>query len=109
KLVGKWRPSFGPIDLTATIAHKGRVPSLRERYDMATGNPALGPEMIDHFELRGSYTIDRLKPEVAPFYKRTRGTVRVSTDPADMGKAINLGKLRIVGADAQARVRIIDK
>lgn len=108
KLAVKWRPRFGPLELSATAGRKGRVPSLRERFDLTTGNPALGPEMASTGEVRAIYDIeDRIKLEVAPFYKRTNGTVRVSLDPADMGKLTNLGKLSIYGVDTQARVEII--
>jgi outer membrane receptor protein involved in Fe transport len=107
KLVGRWKPSYGPIELTATLARKGRVPSLRERYDLNNGNPALGPEMIDHAEVRGTFRNDLVKVEAAPFYKRTTGTVRASVDPADMGMLINLGKLDIYGVDTQARVQVV--
>ncbi len=108
KLVVKWRPGFGPLELSATGARKGRVPSLRERFDLASGNPALGPEMASHGELRAAYDVkQRVTLEVAPFYKRTRGTVRTSIDPADMGMLINLGKLTIYGIDTQARVQVL--
>jgi outer membrane cobalamin receptor len=107
KLVGKWKPSFGPFELTATVARKGRVPSLRERFDLNNGNPALGPEMIDHAEVRGTFQNDLVKLEAAPFYKRTTGTVRASVDAADMGMLINLGKLDIYGIDTQARVQVM--
>src|SRR5262249_10842990 len=50
KLVARWRPSYGPLDLTATAARKGRTPSLRERFQPGQGNPSLGPEIIDHAE-----------------------------------------------------------
>ena len=107
KLVVKWRPGYGPLQLAATLARKGRVPSLRERFDLATCNPALGPELATHAELRARYEItDRVAVEVAPFYKRTHGTVRASTDPADMGKLVNLGDLSIYGVDTEARVRV---
>ena len=59
KLVVKWRPAFGPLELTATGGRKGRVPSLRERFDLAVGNPALGPEHASHAELRASYDDQR--------------------------------------------------
>ncbi len=107
KLVGNWKPSFGPFELTATLARKGRVPSLRERFDLNNGNPALGPEMIDHAELRGILRNDLVKVEVAPFYKRTTGSVRASVDPVDMGKLINLGKLDIYGVDTSSRVQVL--
>jgi outer membrane receptor protein involved in Fe transport len=41
---------------------------------------------------------------VAPFYKRTTGTVRASTDPADMGMLVNLGTLSFYGVDTNIRV-----
>ncbi|HET9988734.1 MAG TPA: TonB-dependent receptor plug domain-containing protein, partial [Kofleriaceae bacterium] len=107
KLTGKWRPGYSSFELDATVARKGRVPSLRERFDPAIGNPALGPEMVDHFELRGIEQItDQLRVEVAPFYKHSTGTVRASTDPADLGKLINLGILNYYGADVIARAKL---
>lgn len=108
KLVGKWKPSFGPVELTATLARKGRVPSLRERFDLNTGNPALGPEIINQGEVRARYADDRFDISAAPYYKRTDGTVRASTDPADMGNLVNLGELDIYGIDTHARVQVID-
>jgi outer membrane receptor protein involved in Fe transport len=107
KLVAKWRPGYGHLELTATGARKGRVPSLRERFDPANGNPALGPEMATHAELRAVESIaDRFRLEAAPFYKQTTGTVRASANPMDMGKLINLGTLDFWGADLIARVRV---
>ena len=107
KLVGRWRPRFGDVTLVGTIARKGRLPSLRERFDPTDGNPALGPEMIDHAEVRALYQLnDRVRVELAPFYKHTTGTIRASTDPMMIGKLINLGTLDFWGADAIARVRV---
>ena len=107
KLTAKWRPQFGSLELDATAARKGRVPSLRERFDAATGNPALGPEMIDHLELRAIEQLtDQLRIEIAPFFKHSTGTVRASLDPVDMGHLINLGKLNYYGADVIARVKV---
>lgn len=105
KLSAKWRPSFGPLEVQATAGRKGRVPSLRERFDSTDGNPELGPEIANTGEVRAIYDIkDRIKLEVAPFYKRTNGTVRASIDT---GKQTNLGKLSIYGVDTQARVEVI--
>ncbi len=106
KLATRWRPSFGPLEIVGTIARKGRVPSLRERFEPG-GNAALGPEQATHLELRGKYeTKDRYRLEAAPFVKYTDGTVRASTDPADMGMLINLGKVKYYGVDTQARVTL---
>ncbi len=108
KLVGRYKPRQD-LELTATTGYKGRVPSLRERYDAAIGNPALGPEHALHAELRAVEQRGGLKIELAPFYRRTTGTVRVSTDPVDMGKLINLGKVRFYGVDVQARGNVQPK
>jgi len=107
KLVGRWRPHYGGLELTATLGRKGRVPSLRERFDPQSGNPKLGPEIADHAEVRAIESItDRLRIEAAPFYKHTTGTVRASIDPADAGHLVNLGAVDFWGADVIARVRV---
>ncbi len=108
KLVAKWRPAYGPIELSATGARKGRVPSLRERFDAASGgNAALAPEHATHAEVRAVGEIkDRFRFEVAPFYRHTTGTIRRSTDPADMGKLVNLDRLDLYGIDVSGRVHV---
>ncbi len=105
KLVAKFKPR-PDLELTATTGYKGRVPSLRERFDAAIGNPALGPEKAAHAELRGAYTRGRLKLETAPFFKHTTGIIRVSTDAMDMGKLSNLGRVNFWGVDSSARVMV---
>jgi hypothetical protein len=105
KLVGRWRPSYGPVELALTGARKGRVPSLRERFEPG-GNPALAPEQATHTVLRTIYNRGRLRLEAAPFYRRTNGTVRASTDPADMGMLVNLGTLDFYGIDTAVRVAL---
>ncbi|HSD88505.1 MAG TPA: TonB-dependent receptor, partial [Kofleriaceae bacterium] len=108
KLVGRWRPSYGPIELTATGARKGRVPSLRERFDSSMGgNTGLDPEFASLAELRAIAEVkDRYRVEVASFFKRTNGTIRRSTDPADMGKLANLDQLDAYGVDVIARATV---
>jgi outer membrane receptor protein involved in Fe transport len=114
KFVAKWRPNYGSLklgshelgslELVATLARKGRVPSLRERFDPLSGNPALGPEKASHAELRAIETIDdRVRIEAAPFYKRTTGTIIAGPN---MGQDINLGTVDFWGADVIARVRV---
>ncbi len=107
KLVAKWRPNYGSLDLTATLARKGRTPSLRERFDPVQGNPALGPEMIDHAEIRAIEQVtDKLRFEAAPFYKHSTGTIRASMMPGAGQKLINLGTLDYYGIDLVGRVRV---
>jgi outer membrane receptor protein involved in Fe transport len=105
KLVGKYK-ARETLELTATSGYKGRVPSLRERFDGMNGNESLGPEKALHAEIRAVEQRDRLRLEVAPFYRRTTGTVRSSTDPADNGKLVNLGDVDIYGIDTLARVLV---
>jgi hypothetical protein len=103
KAVARYRPR-NDLELTATAAYKGRVPSLRERFD-ENGNRELGPERIAHAELRAIERIaDRLHLELAPYTKRSTGTIRSSLDPMDMGKLINLCDVTFWGVDTQARV-----
>jgi outer membrane receptor protein involved in Fe transport len=110
KLVAKYKPRKH-LELVATGGHKGRVPSLRERFDLSTGNPALGPEKAWHAELRVVEQLgQRLRVEVAPFYRRTTGTIRLVQDPdqpEDPNALIsgNLGRINFLGVDAQARYR----
>lgn len=104
KAVVKYRP-LDDLELTATAAYKGRVPSLRERFDVDFGNPGLGPEQVAHGELRAvEHLAGLLHLELAPYYKRATGTVRSSVDPMDMGQLTNLGTITFFGVDAVARV-----
>jgi len=116
KLVGKYRP-VQDLELTATGGYKGRVPSLRERFDAATGNPELGPEYARHAEVRMIWeglrsaalgSVDdpapRVRLEVAPFTRKTTGSSRVSLDT---GKLENLDDVFFYGIDLQARVAVV--
>ena len=104
KAVAKVKP-LQDLEVTATGAYKGRVPSLRERFDAVNGNPDLGPERIAHAELRAAEHIaDRLHVELAPYYKHSTGTIRASVDPMNLGQLINLGSVNFWGVDGQARV-----
>jgi outer membrane receptor protein involved in Fe transport len=108
KLAAKLKP-VSHLELTATTGYKGRVPTLRERFDLQTGNPALGPERALHAELRAVEQYRGLRLEVAPFYRQTHGTVRASPEVADMGKLVNLGELDIYGIDLQGKLAILDE
>jgi outer membrane receptor protein involved in Fe transport len=104
KAVVKYRP-VQELELTATGAYKGRVPSLRELFDTANGNPDLGPERIAHAELRAVGHVNELVHlEVAPYYKHSTGTIVASQDPGDLGRLVNLGVVNYWGVDTMARV-----
>lgn len=109
RLVARYRPRKD-LELVATGGRKGRVPSLRERFDLDTGNPSLGPEKAWHAELRATLQLgQRLRVEGAPFYRRADGIIRLVDDPEsdDPTKMIsgNLGRTTFLGVDTQARYR----
>ncbi|HEX5060491.1 MAG TPA: TonB-dependent receptor [Kofleriaceae bacterium] len=110
KLVGKWRPNFGNLEVTATGARKGRVPSLRERFQPGLGDPDLAPEIINHGEVRAiEHIANRIHIELATFARYQQGTIIGTTQPPDVGKLINLGTVTVGGIDVLARVRIHPK
>jgi hypothetical protein len=106
KLVGRWRPRAA-LEVVATFARKGRTPSLRERFDLSIGNPAIGPELASHGEVRLIARPRWGQLEVAPFVRRTTGTVRVAP-PGDpmVGKFVNLGQLDLHGVDLLATLHV---
>lgn len=111
KLVVKYRPSYGHLELATTLGRKGRVPSLRERFDFVDGgNPALAPEMADHVEIRAiEQATDKLRLELAPFYRYTNGIIRFDTDmnSPTFNKLTNLGVVQFFGLDLLARWKIV--
>jgi outer membrane receptor protein involved in Fe transport len=100
----KYKP-IQDLQLSITGGRKGRVPSLRERFDPAQGNPTLGPEEINYVEFRAIEQVsDAVRVEVAPFYRYQTGTIRA--DPNNKGIFDALDKLRIYGTDFIGRVRL---
>ncbi|MDB4956587.1 MAG: TonB-dependent receptor [Myxococcales bacterium] len=107
KAVARWRPRFGGLEVTATGGRKGRVPSLRERFQPGVGDPSLAPEIITHAELRTiEHVSDRIHVELAPFYRHQHGTIVATTQPPDVGKLVNLGTINLYGLDLIGRVRV---
>lgn len=103
KLVVRGRP-VGGLELVATVARKGRTPSLRERFDAQSGNPALGPEQATHGELRVIATpVDGVQLEAAPYWRRATGSMVADPMTAHL---INLGTVDVRGVDVAARVRV---
>ena len=100
KLVALYR-ARPHLEIVATTAYKGRVPSLRERFDPRLGNQQLGAEKVLHAELRIVEQRDRLRLEAAPFVRRTDGLIQPSALPAHMGRSINTGDLGVVGIDSR--------
>ena len=103
KLTSRWRP-LQPVELSATVARKGRTPSLRERFDSFSGNPMLGPEIATLGELRATIEPrEGTSVEVAPYWRRSTGTIVGGAD----NRLTNLGTADVRGVDASGRVRIV--
>jgi outer membrane receptor protein involved in Fe transport len=101
KLVARAKPTQH-LELTATTGYKGRLPSLRERFDAMMGDPDLDPEHAIHAEIRAVEDhADVLRFELAPFYRHSTGSIRQMG-----GKFANTGPLNIYGVDAIARYAI---
>ncbi len=104
KLTGRYR--LAPTrELAVTTGYKGRLPSLRERFERQTGNPSLEPEKAFHVEVRAIETRERWRLDAAPFYRRVDGTIRTSLDPMNP-RLVNLGVLDVVGIDLSGRVQL---
>jgi outer membrane receptor protein involved in Fe transport len=104
KVVTRYRP-MSQLELIATLAHKGRTPSLRERYGPGNGNEALDPEIASHGELRiVGRPNEQIEVSAAPYYRRSEGTIRNDTMT---GLLTNLGTVDVRGVDARATVRPI--
>ena len=103
KLDVKYKP-MQELQISTTLGRKGRVPSLNERYDPVQGNPNLGAQQTDHFEVRAIETRDKLRLELAPFYRFQTGTIM--SDPNLKGQFGPVDDLTIYGIDAIGRVRV---
>jgi outer membrane receptor protein involved in Fe transport len=124
KVVAKYQPDQD-LEVTATGGYKGRVPTLRERFDSATGNAQLGPEFARHGEIRTIWQglrterlgspgdpKPRFRVELAPYVRKTSGTSRVCPAeeqcPGDtVGKLAALDDTLFYGVDLQARIKIV--
>jgi hypothetical protein len=102
KLSIKLAQRYGELELIG--ARKGRVPSLRERYQGSIANVTLDPEQAWHAEARlTARPRGGIDVVVAPFGRRTTGTVKLGMD----GVLVNLGELDVYGVDASAKAQII--
>ncbi len=105
KLTAKYKV-VPALEVTATAARKGRVPTLRERFDLTVGNPNLRPELAWAGELRGVYQKDRVRVELAPYVRRSSNTIRQTLVATDVYQQTNLDRVNIYGVDASARVKV---
>jgi iron complex outermembrane recepter protein len=98
KLAAGLRP-HPALDLEATVARKGRTPTLRERFRTDVGNQALGPEQVSSAELAVAMVPHpAVRLRATPWLKRTSGVVRFDGD-RDM--LINTGELDLRGVELE--------
>lgn len=99
KLSARYSP-LRALTARVVLAHKGRLPTLRERYEVF-GNQALGPEKALFAELGLALEKnDLVSADVAGYVRRTNGLIR--TDPSGGTMLVNLGELTMRGIDARA-------
>lgn len=105
KLDARYTP-FQGLEIAAIAAQKGRAPSLRERFDPISGNEGLDPELARHGEVRVTGKRYGVTLEVAPFIRRSTGTVRLEPK---LGRQVNIGQLDVKGVDSRLEVELLQK
>jgi outer membrane receptor protein involved in Fe transport len=101
KLGARWQP-VPAMGIEATLARKGRVPTLRERFRLDVGNQALGPEHAGFGEVAVDLTpVRAVTFEVAGYLRRTNGLIRYDSM---QGSLINTGELDMSGIDLRLKV-----
>ncbi len=104
KLSAAYTHRWGKLELVG--ARKGRVPTLRERFQGSEANVALDPEQAWHGELRvTAHPSDRVEITAAPYARRTTGTLRLDEN----GQLANLDQLDVEGVDTTAKLTIVDE
>jgi hypothetical protein len=88
------------LAIAVTVARKGRLPVLRDRFRPDIGNRALGPERADFAEVKVMIApVPALQIEHAGYARRTHGLIHF--DPAT-AMLVNLGTVDLIGLDSRA-------
>ena len=87
KLVAKCKPRSGTSSSRRRSAQGPRAEPARAIRCSTMAIPRSAPRSDARGAARHLHSADRLKLEAAPFYKRTNGTMRASTDPDRHGQA----------------------
>jgi outer membrane receptor protein involved in Fe transport len=91
------------VTVTATVARKGRLPTLRERYRLDVGNARLGPELASFGEVEVELRpADRLAVTCASWVRRQTAMIVLDRQTLVL---TNVGRVDLRGTDASARVR----
>lgn len=97
KLSVSYQPAKA-VELRATAGHKGRTPTLRERYRLDIGNKSLGPEKALFAELGTMVRpISELKLGLSGYARKTNGLIRFDSEQRAL---INTEDLDILGLEA---------
>jgi outer membrane receptor protein involved in Fe transport len=97
----RWRPG-NVLSLHLTVARKGRLPTLRERYQPLVGNGALRPEIADFAEVG----VDTepwwlLRLAAAGWGRYTQDAIRFNSGGT---QRVNVGNLAVEGIDGELDV-----
>lgn len=95
------------IDLTLIGARKGRVPTLRERFQPNTGNPAIGPEQSTYGEAQ--VVLRPLEPAALTLSGWVRDTSGVIKIPLGGNQLDNVGDLLTGGLDVRVDVSLLSR
>jgi hypothetical protein len=80
--------------------YKGRLPTLRERFEIGDGNAALGPEKALYAEVGARLEKnDYVDFDVAGYVRHVNGFIRFNQQ---LGMLINIGELTMYGTDMRA-------
>jgi outer membrane receptor protein involved in Fe transport len=102
KLTLGWRPR-ADLELEVIGAHKGRVPTLRERYQLATGNEELAPERSTSLDARaGARPFSWLRVDASGYARAVSGYIQLDLES---GRLANLGRLVLGGVEATVDAR----
>ena len=112
----KLHAGLEPVDwlgLRLTLARKGRLPSLRDRFSPEQGNPAVRPEMASSADasvrLRPHERVDL---ELSAFVRKVDDLIRNAPVSGDTGPqrglepVSNFGEVRLYGGEARLDLRI---
>lgn len=94
------------VEFHATAGHKGRTPTLRERYRLDIGNKSLGPEKALFAEVGTKLTpTGGLQLGFKGYGRNTNGLIRFD---AGQRALINTEDLRIIGVEATLKTRVTE-
>ena len=100
--IAAWYRVMPGLQLRATVARKGRLPTLRERYVSNVGNAELDPEQAWFGEVATTIEPrDWLRLEASAWVRDTVGLIKVGTLDTGSAGLTNLGDLLFRGADIQ--------